>query len=236
MTLKCILVEDSQGASRLIESFLYKISTVQVLGVCQDLDTLEQELKAQEVDALLLVLDQINLEDWMFLDKLPNRPAIILCSANNLAIEAFNIRAADFIAAPAALDTVSQSIHKIITQRIAQQNEQLAIDKKRNYFFVKSDYKIVKVDFDTILYIEGLGEYVRIYTENEKVVTLLSLAKLEKTLPKDDFIRTHRSYIINVNKIEFVQNNMITIGNNQLPISKSQRKTFLSFIDANGLL
>lgn len=99
------------------------------------------------------------------------------------------------------------------------------------YFFVKSDYKIQKIIIDDIVYIESLGDYVRFFMENKKIVSLATLSNLMNILPKDKFIQIHRSYIINFDKINFVQNDVLSIGNYQLPISKSRRKELMDIIN-----
>jgi len=104
-----------------------------------------------------------------------------------------------------------------------------------NYFFIKSDYKIQKIIIDEIIYIESMGDYVRFYLENKRVVALLSLSKLIELLPEEKFIQIHRSYIINFEKINFIQNNIISIGQYQLPISKSRKKELMETIDLKML-
>jgi DNA-binding LytR/AlgR family response regulator len=104
-----------------------------------------------------------------------------------------------------------------------------------NYFFIKSDYKIQKIIIDEIIYIESMGDYVRFYIGNKRIVTLLSLSKLIELLPAQKFIQIHRSYIINFDKINFVQNNIISIGQYQLPISKSRKKELMDVIDLKML-
>jgi len=104
-----------------------------------------------------------------------------------------------------------------------------------NYFFIKSDYKIQKIIIDEIIYIESMGDYVRFYLENKRVVALLSLSKLVELLPNEKFIQIHRSYIINFEKINFIQNNIISIGQYQLPISKSRKKELMEIIDLKML-
>lgn len=104
-----------------------------------------------------------------------------------------------------------------------------------DYFFIKSDYKIQKIIIDKIIYIESMGDYVRFYLENKRIVALLSLSKLIELLPKEKFIQIHRSYIINFEKINFIQNNIISIGQYQLPISKSRKKELMDVIELKML-
>ena len=100
-----------------------------------------------------------------------------------------------------------------------------------NYFFIKSGYKIQKILINEIIYIESMGDYVRFFLEDKKIVTLLSLSKIIELLPKEKFVQIHRSYIINFEKINFIQNNIISIGQYQLPISKSRKKELMEIIN-----
>jgi len=104
-----------------------------------------------------------------------------------------------------------------------------------NYFFIKTGYKIQKVLINEIIYMESMGDYVRFFLENKRIVTLLSLSKLIEVLPKNKFIQIHRSYIINFEKINFIQNNIISIGSYQLPISKSRKKELMEIINSKLL-
>ncbi len=100
-----------------------------------------------------------------------------------------------------------------------------------NYFFVKSGYKIQKILVDEIIYVESMGDYIRFYLDDKKIVVLLSLSKIIELLPSDKFIQIHRSYIINIEKINFIQNNIISLGQYQLPISKSRKKELMDVIN-----
>ncbi len=104
-----------------------------------------------------------------------------------------------------------------------------------NYFFVKSGYKIQKILVNEIIYVESMGDYIRFYLDDKKVVALLALSKIIELLPEDKFIQIHRSYIINIEKINFIQNNIISLGQYQLPISKSRKKELMEVINSKLL-
>jgi len=104
-----------------------------------------------------------------------------------------------------------------------------------NYFFIKTGYKIQKILVNEIVYIESMGDYIRFFLEDKKIVTLLSMLKIIELLPKQKFIQIHRSYIINFEKINFIQNNIISIGKYQLPISKSRKKELMDVINSKLL-
>ncbi|HHC80528.1 MAG TPA: LytTR family transcriptional regulator [Flavobacteriia bacterium] len=104
-----------------------------------------------------------------------------------------------------------------------------------NYFFIKSGYKIQKILIDEIIYIESMGDYVRFFLEDKKIVALLSMSKILELLPEKKFVQIHRSYIINFERINFIQNNIISIGQYQLPISKSRKKELMKIINVRLL-
>lgn len=104
-----------------------------------------------------------------------------------------------------------------------------------NYFFVKSGYKIQKIEIDQIIYVESMGDYIRFFLDDKKVVALLSLTRIIEQLPDEKFIQIHRSYIINLEKINFIQNNIISLGQYQLPISKSRKKELMDIINSKLL-
>lgn len=239
MALNCAILEDNPNSSTLLESHIHKMPSLHMTKVCQDFDSLEATLKEVPVGLLFLVVEELDSSHFDFLQSLAQRPSIIIYSNNeNLAIEAFKLQAVDFLAYPIQYDALSHAVQKAITEKAININEKNRLEMmlQKKYFFVKSDYKIVKVTIDEVLFVEGLGEYIRIYTSGQKIVTLLSLAKIQEILPEHQFLRIHRSYIVNLDKVNFIQNNVVSIGEHEVPISKSQKKNFLQFIDNSGLL
>lgn len=239
MGLSCAILEDSPNSSRLLESYIYKMPTLQMNGVYQDFDSLEMALSKESIAILFIVFSKKDDIAYNYLKKLPQSISLILHSSDTaLAIDAYQIQAVDFLTMPIQVDLLRDAIQKAIMARVMNLNEQNKLENilKKKYFFIKSDYKIVKITINEILFVEGLGEYIRIHTTQNKIVTLLALSKLLEILPNYQFISIHRSYIINIDKINFIQNNIVSIGANQLPISKSRKKIFLNFINSSGLL
>jgi len=109
-------------------------------------------------------------------------------------------------------------------------------DNNLNYFFVKNDSKIQKINFEDILFVEGMKDYLLICTKEEKVMTLLSFKKLEEILPSDNFIRIHKSYMISIDKIESIERNRIKIAGEILPVGNSYRRQFFKVIDRKKLI
>gem|GEM_PF-483069 len=241
MKLNCAILEDRPNSSRLLESQIYKLPSLQMVRVCPNLEELEKLFKEAKTELLFFVVDSITESQVAFWNALKERPILIFHPPHcNLAYRAFQMGALDYLTQPLDFKEFTKSIEKALNYKSFlqwnQTNSESANSSAHNYFFVKADYKIVKVNFEEILFIEGLGEYVRIYTENQKIVTLQTLNRLEKILPAANFTRIHRSHIINVDKINFIQNNIVSIGKYQLTISKSQKKDFLKIINKSAAI
>ncbi len=212
-----------------------------MVRVCPNLEELERLLKEEKIELLFFVVEIISDSQLTFWKALKEPPLLIFHPPNcNLAYPAFQMGALDYLIQPLDFKDFAKGVEKALNYisflQWKQSTSESANPSAHNYFFVKADYKIVKINFEEILFIEGLGEYVRIYTENQKIVTLQSLSRLEKILPSGNFTRIHRSHIINVDKINFIQNNIVSIGKYQLAISKGQKKDFLKYINKSGLL
>lgn len=234
MGLTCLILEDTLHSGKLLSSNLFKLEGVDNVEVAQDLAQVSGFYNEGKADVVYWVAESISEAAEAFWNGLSPRPALIVHSSNTeLAVAAFRMGAIDFLPQPVQWDDLQRTLHRAMEWSTFR-NWQTA--PKRPYFFVKSDYRIVRIPLDEILFVESLGEYIRITTADQKVVTLYSLTKLAEWLPPHNFIRIHRSYIINLDKVNFIQNNVVSLGPYQLPISKNQRKSVLDAIQNYGLL
>lgn len=236
MALKCLILEDELNKSKILEAFLYKIPGIQPLGVCQDLDCLQSNIEDQQPDLVFLDLEHLTTEQTQFLQRLNGQPLLIITSCNkDLAIEGFQLGVVDFILKPIDKHALEHALLRATHLRQVQRTSTPEGVAEANYFFVKSDYKIVKIKLEDIIYIESLGEYVRFHLRKEKIVSLLSMAKLVQVLPSQRFFQIHRSYIINVDHLNFIQNQVVSIGKGQLPVSKARKSEFMKWVESKGL-
>lgn len=243
MNLNCAILEDQPNSSRLLESMIHKLPDLKLLQVCQDVSSLSSVMKTSNPPHLLfLTLNEMTPALEGFLVGTGRELSLIIHSSNHaFAAKAFELNALAFLPDPLEFRAFEDAVDKAIQNHAFRQwqqrrNTRAETDEQADYFFVKSDYKIVKVNFNDILFIESLGEYVRIYTDAQKIVTLQSLSRLETVMPAGKFVRIHRSHIINAEKINFIQNNVVSIGSYQLAISKSYRKELMDFVNKSGLL
>jgi len=237
-SLSCLIYEDKSGGSQWLRQPLEKLTYGQVVRVVNEISQLEHRLREDDFSLVFLVVEQLEVDGFRFLNQLDFCPPILVVSNNRaVAADAYALKAAGFVSAAAEAEELIRQVQDVLLQS-RERIRSIAAGPVLSlpFFFVKSDYKIIRLNFDDILFVEGLGEYLRIYTETNKYVVLQSFSRLTEVLPMRQFLRIHRSYMINLYKINFVQNNVVSIGSHQLPISKSQKKAFLELVEQAGLL
>lgn len=223
----------------LIEVWRKAVPENKILAECREAWTLREVLADSLAELLVVFLEKWPDDFSPLWESLPEHPSLIICSpvAEN-AVGAFVHRASDFLLAPFTPEQVTASLDWMRAHRRgAVRAETPGIERMAyKFLFVKSDYKIVRVEIDDIYFVESLGEYIRIHTSEQRITTLYALGSLLPLLPQDQFYRIHRSCIVNVARINFIQNNIVSIGKHQLTISKGQKAPFLTFLEGMGLL
>jgi len=199
-----------------------------------------QFIAQNDIQILFLDIQMPDLTGIEFLRALKQRPAIIFTTAySEYAMEGYELSVVDYLLKPIEFERFFQAVNKAVNSLGKTDNVIAApiIEEKEseNYFFVKADSKIVRIEFKDILYVEALQKYIQIYTTERKIVTLLSLSKIEELLPNQRFIRIHRSFIINIESIESIEGNMVKMGDYSIPVSKGQRELFMELVREKGL-
>jgi DNA-binding LytR/AlgR family response regulator len=239
----CIIVDDETLAQELLLRHLAKIPQLECLATCSNAIEAKFALEKYQPDILFLDINMPSLSGLELLRMLKRRPATILTTAySEHALEGYELDVLDYLLKPIEFERFFKAVSKAIEwlDRGQAAESQLlappAAPPAPTYFFVKSDYKIVKVVFDDILFIEALQKYVRIHTTSERIVTLMSMSQLEEALPALNFVRIHRSYILNLDKISSIEGHIVHVGKHDLPVSKGQREGFLELVLRRGLL
>ena len=245
--LKCCVVDDEPLAANLIASYIDRTPFLTNAGTFH---TATDAIRAILHSDIELVFLDINMPGLSGLDIAhiisPHTHVIFITAYDNYALEGFRVNALDYLLKPVSYEEFLNSANKAM--RIApvwrsdadgnpeqHQGETVTPDKTRypDHIIVKSEYKLIQIPVSSILYIEGLKDYVRIFSEdNDKgVMTLMSIKALEKSLPPDKFMRVHRSYIVNTDKIKVIERNRIVFGNTYIPVSESYRSSFSQYIN-----
>ncbi len=238
MEINAVAIDDEPLALEIIQSYCSKIQTLDLKASFTDPIEGLQYLKANQVDLLFLDIHMKDLNGIQLLSILPNKPMVIFTSAyDKYALKGFELDVVDFLLKPIPFDRFLVSIDKTIdrlklkNQNSLSFNNQINDTNIGNYCFVKADHKLKKIFFDDILYIEGMGDYLKIVTENQKIMTLNNFKKFETVLPESKFCRVHKSYIVALDKINNIEKNKIFIGTNEIPISEKYRAAFFEKLD-----
>ncbi len=243
MKIKCIAIDDEPLALRKMHDFIIRVGYLELLSEFDNaLDALEF-LKSNTVDLIFLDIQMEELTGIQMLEAMTNKPKVVFTTAyDNYAIKGYELEVCDYLLKPISFSRFLQScekVHKIlIPEKEGDYQPVIKSDSNSSdeFFFIKNGNITQKVDFDEIIFVEGMKDYLRIHTSEEKIMTLLSFKKLEQTLTYPQFVRIHKSYLIAVDKIKSIERNRVTIGNQILPIGESYRRQFFDVVDKKRLL
>ncbi|GHN01305.1 DNA-binding response regulator [Cytophagales bacterium WSM2-2] len=239
MSISCLIVDDEPLARSLLKDYVSKVPSLKLIDVCSSPMAAMPILQTQNVDLLFLDIQMPEITGISFLKIMKKRPFVILTTAySEYALESYELDVVDYLLKPITFQRFLQAVDKVssrIQTPIPQSQERPASSSAQPFIFVKDGTKLVKINWNDILFIEGLKDYVTIHTRQQKIVSLQRLKTLEEQLPVDQFIRIHNSYIVALSAIESIQKNEVHIGQAQLPISDSYKKSFRDFIEKNHL-
>ena len=238
--INTIIVDDEPLALEVLESYIEKMPQLNFTGRCENAFEANKLLMEQDVDLMFLDIQMPQLSGIDFLKSLSNPPMVIFTTAfPNYAVDGFELDALDYLLKPISLERFMKAVNKAHDRIKNTEIHTSDGSKDDDFFFVKADKKLVKVRHSEILYIEGLKDYVIIRMEVGRVITLQTMKSLESKLPSNKFRRIHRSYIVNVEKINAIMGNMVELTErNQIkhiPIGKNYREELLGIINSKRL-
>ena len=239
MIIKCIAIDDEPPALKQIESYIAKVPFLDLQQTFYNGIEPLSYLRENKVDLIFLDIEMEDLTGIQFLKTLKDPPLIILTTAyDSYAIEAFDLKVSDYLLKPISFERFLQAVDRVYDTLInhsAKGQASALPEYRRDYIFLKTEYKIRRVDLDTILFIEGMKEYLRLHTTEGNIMTLQTMKKMEALLPPE-FIRVHKSYIVALSKIEKIERNRIKIMDAYIPISHSYRKMFFNVLEERKLI
>lgn len=238
MKLKCLIVEDEPLARNLLVEYVRKITYLELTEACSNpLQALEL-LRNRPIDLMFLDIQMPEITGITLLKTLQKKPLVILTTAySEYALESYDLDVVDYLLKPITFDRFLKAVDKA-GQRIGNPEPMAGPpipEPGKPFVFIKDGTKLVKINYDDILFVEGLKDYVTIVTKTQKVVSLQRLKLLETQLPADKFIRIHHSYIIALKAIDAIHKGEVQIGTHFIPISDSYRKAFKDFIERNQM-
>ena len=236
--IRCVAIDDEPLALKQIADYISRTPFLELVGTYENAMQAIDEMRSVSVDLMFVDINMPNLSGIDFVKSLERPPMIIFVTAySEYAIEGFKVDAIDYILKPIGYSDFlksamkARSLHETLMTRSPKDKDE------KDCLFVKSDYKIIRVSFDDIIYIEGMREYVRIHLVNAKpIMPLFSLRQLEEQLPSNKFMRVHRSYIVNLTKITAIDHSRILFDNKEyIPVGEQYKEAFQNYITSRSL-
>ena len=230
MKLKCAIVDDEPLALGLLESYVAKTPFLELAGKYSSAVQAMKELPEKQVDLLFLDIQMPELNGLEFSRMVDSRTRIVFTTAfEQYALDGYKVNALDYLLKPISYTDFLQAANKAVQwfELLNQPHDEITS------IFVKSDYKLVQIELDNILYIEGLKDYVKIYEEGSQrpMLSLMSMKAMEELLPSSRFMRVHRSYIVQKSKIRIIDRGRIIFGKTSIPVSESYKSAFQEYLD-----
>lgn len=234
--LKCCVIDDEPLASQLIASYIEKTPFMQLVGVFASAQEAIKTILEDQIDVVFLDIEMPQLNGVEFAKIIPTATRIIFTTAyDRYAIQGFKVNALDYLLKPISYEEFWSAASKAQRWKESQQKS-VNVSSQHDYIIVKSEYRLVQIPTADIVFIEGLKDYVKIYTidEQKSIMTLMNMKTLEESLPAS-FLRVHRSFIVNTNRIKVIERNRIVFGNKYIPISETYKQAFSDYISAHLL-
>ncbi len=226
MTIKCLIVDDEQPARELLENYVEQIPMLELIASCKNPLEALAKMQSSTIDLVFLDIQMPELTGIEFLQSIPVKPVVIFTTAyQEYALEGYELEVIDYLLKPFTFERFLKGVNKAIQQISLlkkQEPETQALVSNQDYIVLKADHRIHKIKHQDILYIEGLKEYVTFHTKEQKIIVYKSLKGLKDELP-DIFLRVHKSFIVNSEKVKSLYGNQLEINDVQIPIGQSYK-------------
>lgn len=232
--IRCIAIEDEPLALQQIINYIEKTPFLELVGSKDNAIEAIELVESKEVELMFVDINMPDLNGMEFVKSLKDPPKVIFTTAyDEYAVEGFKVDALDYLLKPIGYPDFLKAANKAKTWFDLQGSKTEEVKSNNEFLFIKSEYKLIRVEFNDIKYIEGMKEYVRIHLTNQKpLMTLMRMKKIEEHLPSSKFMRVHRSYIVNLEKVSTVEKSRIIFDENvYIPISDQHKESFQQYLD-----
>ena len=237
MNIKCIVVDDEIHARKVLEKYIQDITHLELVKSCKNALEAMDILRNQQIDAMFLDINMPKLTGLSFLESLKNPPIVVITTAyREYAVDAYELDVIDYLHKPIPFPRFIKAISKI-EEKLQIREKSVTIPKEKSsetnpdFIFIKADKKAIKLNFQDIKYIEGLGDYIKIHTKSKTIISKLTIKKMEKLLPNNEFPRVHKSFIVSLNLIDSIEGNQIEIDGQKIPVGQIFRLSFMDLIN-----
>jgi DNA-binding LytR/AlgR family response regulator len=232
MKIRCIAIDDEPLAITKLEGFISRIPELNLIETFDNALEAMVWMKENQADLVFLDIQMEQLTGIQFLEATGTNAKIIVTSAfDRYAIKGFDLNVTDYILKPYSFERFVKGVNKAMEQLAGTPAGRETSDNHNDFIFVRTEYRLERIDLDKILYVEGMKDYLRIICSDKKIMTLQSFSKLEESLPSKKFCRVHKSYIVAIDKIRSIERNVIIIADQRIPVSNTYRDSFFSRIN-----
>jgi len=222
MVLQCIIVDDEPIARKLLQEYIEEIDFLALVG------TAENPLKAVElinqpgVDLIFLDVNMPKMSGFQFLRSTANLPMVIMTTAyGQYAVDGFEMAVIDYLVKPFSLERFLKATQKALELATLKQKQAVSANTGSDYFYIKCDGKIERVGYNELIYVEAMANYIILHTVSKKLVVYLTIKRIQEELPPNTFLQVHKSYIVNIDKIQSIEGHVLDLGTAQVSIGLS---------------
>jgi DNA-binding LytR/AlgR family response regulator len=224
MKTKCIIIEDEPLALEGLKNHVEKLKSLQLEKTFDNAIDAIEFLNSNTIDLIFLDIEMDELSGIDLLENISYSGHIIITTAySSYALKGYELNVTDYLLKPYSFERFIKAVNKVIDKK--------TVHNDSNFIFVKTENKLVKIDIDSIQFIEGMGDYRRIHSTDKKIMTLENFSELEKRIPSSKVCRVHKSYMVSISKIEAIERNRIKINDTIIPISKTYQQSFFQLIN-----
>jgi DNA-binding LytR/AlgR family response regulator len=228
--ITCMIVDDEPMAREIISSFVGKIHNLELVATCKNVSEAFSVLQKESIQLIFLDINMPDISGLSLAKSIQHKSQVIFTTAyREYAIEGFDLQAVDYLLKPISFDRFLKAVQKYFDLHVSKEiiKQEIVSEAKETSIFVRSDRKMVKVRFKEIKYVESLSDYVKIFTDKETIITRETISNIESKLPSNEFLRTHRSYIVSMPKIDSFTNELVELKKKAIPISRSYKENVL---------
>ena len=237
MTLNCVIIDDEPLAADLLASYARKTPFLNLIGAYNNAVEAMKGIRENNVHLVFLDIQMPDLGGIELAKILPKDTKVVFTTAfSQYAIDSYKVNTLDYLLKPISYEEFVKAADKVL-EWFTKVNPSMKLFNKDRFIYVKSDYKMVQIKYDDIIYIEGVKDYVKIFTDNgeKPVMSLMNMKKFEENLPQPEFLRTHRSYIVHMTKVKLIDKFHIAFGKELIPISDTYKEDIQNYFDLHTL-
>ncbi|NVK53480.1 MAG: response regulator transcription factor [Flavobacteriaceae bacterium] len=229
----CIIVDDEPIAREILISFIEKIPSLQLVKSCKNALEAFDVINSEKIDLFFLDINMPEISGLSLAKLISKESKVIFTTAyRDYAVEGFNLKAVDYLLKPIAFDRFLEAINKYFeVNNTNHQQKKEKTEQEASFFFVRSERKMVRVDFNEVLFVESIGDYVKIFLKSKTIVTRETITNIEAKLPQTVFMRVHRSFIVAISSIESYTNEFVEVYQKAIPISRKYKESILNKLD-----